>query len=347
MCPNCQQNIWAIYPYQAAGHCGYTLYMSKTLEQPAATSAAGPRFILYAGVWFAVCNWGASFVAARFLLHPASTALVALSPSLLAALRIGLASLFFLVPLVRAIVRRQLSGRDLLLMVLLGQLAFSLYFWMQYTGVQQTNASIASILVVGLIPTFTALLEPVFGSTRLAFSLFMALLLGFVGIILIVFQQPIAITLRSGFLLGALCLLGNAFCFALYSHLSKRWLRVTSPVVLTGGTMLSGALGLILLTLLNSAQNRWQDVILLSPTQWLALFFLVLVCSVLSYFAYNVALSKLAASRVAVYIYFEPVVTVLLSIVLLGERLTWQSALGSLAIAGSIVLVNWLKRSRP
>jgi len=38
---------------------------------------------------------------------------------------------------------------------------------------------------------------------------------------------------------------------------------------------------------------------------------------------------------------------VLLSIVLLGERLTWQSALGSLAIAGSIVLVNWLKRSRP
>ncbi len=347
MCPNCHQNVWAIYPYQAAGHFEYTMYMSKILEQPAATGAAGPRFILYAGVWFAVCNWGASFVAARFLLHPASTALVALSPSLLAALRIGLASLFFLVPLVRAIVRRQLSGRDLLLMVLLGQLAFSLYFWMQYTGVQQTNASIASILVVGLIPTFTALLEPVFGSTRLAFSLFMALLLGFAGVILIVFQQPIALTLRSGFLLGALCLLGNALCFALYSHLSKRWLRVTSPVVLTGGTMLSGALGLILLTLLNSAQNRWQDVILLSPTQWLALFFLVLVCSVLSYFAYNVALSKLAASRVAVYIYFEPVVTVLLSIVLLGERLTWQSALGSLAIAGSIVLVNWLKRSRP
>src|SRR5258708_9070993 len=109
---------------------------------------------------------------------------------------------------------------------------------MQSHGVQQTNASIASILVVGLIPTFTALLEPVFGSTRLAFSLFMALLLGFVGIILIVFQQPIALTLRSGFLLGALCLLGNAFCFALYSHLSKRLLRFPSPVVFTARTML-------------------------------------------------------------------------------------------------------------
>ncbi len=320
--------------------------MSKTLEQSAAANAAGPRFIVYAGIWFAVFNWGASFVAARFLLHPASRALIALSPSLLAALRIGLASLFFLVPLVRAIMLRQISGRDLLLMLLLGQLAFSLYFWMQYTGVQQTSASIASILVVGLIPTFTALLEPVFGRMRLALPLFAALLLGLAGVILIVLQQPIVIAFRSGFLFGTLCLLGNAFSFALYSHLSKRWLRVMSPVVLTGGTMLSGALGLLLLTLLNPAQNHWQDVAMLSPAQWLALLFLVIVCSVLSYFAYNIALSKLDAARVAVYIYFEPVVTVLLGVTLLGEQLTWQSVLGSLTIAGSIVLVSWLRRSK-
>src|SRR6266705_3563831 len=120
MCPNCWKDVWAIYPYQSTSRLGYTLYMRRTLEQPAATRASGPRFIIYAGVWFAVFNWGASFVAARFLLHPASTALVALSPSLLAALRICLASLFFLVPLARAIVRRQLTIRDLLLMLLLG-----------------------------------------------------------------------------------------------------------------------------------------------------------------------------------------------------------------------------------
>jgi hypothetical protein len=39
-------------------------------------------------------------------------------------------------------------------MAFLGQIAFSLYFWLQYTGVQQTNASISSILVVGLIPGY-------------------------------------------------------------------------------------------------------------------------------------------------------------------------------------------------
>jgi drug/metabolite transporter (DMT)-like permease len=301
--------------------------------------------LLYAGIWFAVFNWGASFVAARFLLHPPVPGLVSLSPALLAALRFSIASLFFLVPLVRAIVRRQLSVRDLLLMLLLGQLAFSFYFWMQYIGVQQTSASIASILVVGLIPTFTALLEPLFSKTRLAFSLLAALLPGFAGVALIVFQQPVTISLHSGFLLGVLFLLCNAFCFALYSHLSKRWLRVMSPAVLTGGTMFSGALGLILITLLNPAQNRWQDFLLLNSTQWLALLFLALACSVISFFIYNTALSKLDASRVAVYIYFEPVVTVLLGVTLLHEELTWQAILGALAIAASIVLVNRLKRS--
>jgi drug/metabolite transporter (DMT)-like permease len=321
--------------------------MSNVPGKVVPTSVEGPRLLIYAGIWFAVFNWGASFVAARFLLHPGSAASVALSPLLLAAVRFCIASLFFAGSVLKAVVTRQLSRRDLLLLFLLGQVAFSLYFWMQYTGVQQTSASVASILVVGLIPICTALLAPLFGKERLVLSLLVALLLGFAGVALIVLQQPLALTLHSGFLLGVLCLLSNAFCFALYSHLSKRYLRVISPVVLTGGTMISGAVGLGLLTLLDPLHNRWQDVVLLNPTQWLALLFLALVCSVLSYFAYNVALSKLDASRVAVSIYFEPVVAVLLGVTLLNERLTWQMVLGSLAIAGSIVLVNWLRRTKP
>jgi drug/metabolite transporter (DMT)-like permease len=316
--------------------------MKRTSENTTAT--AGSHFFVYAGLWFTVFNWGAAFVAARFLLHPVSARLVALSPSLLAAVRICLASLFFAVPLGCALVRRQLTLRDLLLIFLLGQLAFSLYFWMQYTGVQQTSASIASILVIGLIPTLTALLAPAFSKERLTPSHLIALLLGFGGVALIVLQQPFIIRLQSGFLLGVLCLLGNALSFSLYSHLTKRYLRILSPVVLTGGMMTSGALGLILLTLLDPAHNRWRDVILLNGTQWAALLFLAVVCSVLSYFAYNVALSKLTAARVTVYLYFEPVVAVLLGVLLLGEQFTWQMLLGTLAITASVLLVNRLKK---
>ena len=82
---------------------------------------------------------------------------------------------------------------------------------------------------MGLIPICTALLAPLFGEERLSVSLCGALLLGFFGVALIVLQQPLQVSLHSGFLFGALCLAGNTFSFALYSNLSKRSLDAHDP----------------------------------------------------------------------------------------------------------------------
>jgi drug/metabolite transporter (DMT)-like permease len=229
------------------------------------------------------------------------------------------------------------------LIFLLGQIAFSLYFWLQYTGVQMTNASISSILVVGLIPICTAFLSQFFGEAHLRLSTLGVFLLGFLGVAIIVLQQQLSVSLASGFLLGALYLVSNAFAFAIYSNLSKRWMRHISPLVMTGGTMTSGALGLLLLSFLNPTSNRWSEVARLDTLQWMALLFLALACSVIAYFAYNTALSKIDASRAAVYIYFEPVFTVILGVALLGEQLSWQTIAGAAAIGGSVAMVNLMK----
>jgi drug/metabolite transporter (DMT)-like permease len=300
----------------------------------------------YAGVWFAVIAWGASFVAARVLLHAQGHNEVSLSPTILAALRFSIAALFFVVPLLRAIMRRQLSLVALLQMAFLGQITFSLYFWLQYTGVQETNASISSILVVGLIPVVTAFLSQFLGKEQLSIGRLAALLLGFFGVAIIVLQKQIQLSLQSGFLFGALCLIGNAFAFAIYANLSKRWMQGIPPLVMTGGTMISGALGLLLLSFSDSANNRWSAVARLDITQWSALLFLVLICSVIAYFTYNFALSRINASRAAAYIYFEPVITVLLGVTLLGETVNWQTILGSSVIALSVLLVTLLPATR-
>jgi drug/metabolite transporter (DMT)-like permease len=312
--------------------------MQETFDTPAS------RILTYAGVWFAVLAWGTSFVAARFLLHPEKAGQATLSPLVLAAARFSIASLFFAVPLARALLHRQIARRDLLRMALLGQLTFSLYFWLQYTGVQQTNASISSILVVGLIPVVTALLAQLPGKERLSWMTLGALLLGFIGVAFVVFQKPLTITLASGFLLGVFCLVGNAFAFAAYSTLSKRWMQSVTPMVMTGGTMISGAAGLVLLSLLDPPRNQWSEVAQLDTVQWIALLFLSVVCSVIAYFAYNSALTKIAASRAAVYIYFEPVVAVLFGVTLLGEPLSWQIVVGALSIAGAVAIVNLIKK---
>jgi len=300
-------------------------------------------YLSRAGLWFAIVVWGASFVAARIVLYPQTADAVVLSPVVLAACRFSIASLFFLGPVLSAGLRGRLTIGHLWKMAVLGQTSFSLYFWLQYVGVQGTNASIASILVVGLIPLSTALVARVVGSEKLDGLKLAALILGFAGVPLIVLRGHSAVlSLNSGFLFGSLCLIANAFLWAFNSTFSKQWMRDEglSPVLLTGGSMISGALGLILASLIFPHAGDWRDVARLDPTEWAALAFLSLVCSVVAYFLYNFALTKVPASQAAFYIYFEPVVAVALGMSMLGERLNALMILGMAMVAVSALIMN-------
>jgi drug/metabolite transporter (DMT)-like permease len=318
--------------------------MSKASHEQETTRRLTPDLLTSIGIWFSTLCWGSAYVAARFLLHPEIAGVVVLNPLMLAALRFSIASLFFVVPLARGVIRHEITGRHLLLMALLGQLTFSLYYWLQYIGIEQTNASISSILGVGLIPLFTTLIAQVSGAERRQIPLLGALILGVIGVALVVFEQPLHAPLQSGFLIGSLCLIANTFFFAVYSNLSKRWMQDIPPIVMTGGTMVSGAIGLLLLSLLDPANNQWSQITLLNTSQWFALLFLAIGCSVLAYFAYNFALSKRDASRVAVYFYFEPVIATILGVTLLDEHLTWQVIMGAVTIGLSVIIVNVMKK---
>lgn len=286
--------------------------------------------------------WGGSFVAARHLLNPASPGRTPLDPLILAAARFAIASLIFAVPFVTAIVRRRIGARDLLRMAVLGQVAFSTYFWLQYIGVRNTNAGIASILVVGLFPSATTLLAPLGGEKRPPLPAWGALLIGFLGVGVVVLGKPVEVSTSSTFLVGALCLVANAFAFAVYSLLSRRWMAGVPPLIMTAGTMTFGTAGLAVLGLIVSPRG-WSALGRLDGSGWAALLYLALICSAAAYFAWNFALSRVGAPRASVWIYAEPVVAVSLGAAILGERPGWAAFAGSAAIAISVL---WATRAR-
>lgn len=292
---------------------------------------------------FCVFAWGGSFAAARILLNPGEGR-TGLDPITLAASRFTLASLFFLGPFVVAIVRRSLSGRDLLRLAFLGQLAFSVYFWLQYTGVRNTNAGLASILAVGLLPAATAMLAPLGEEARPPRRAWFALVLGFAGVAAIAMEKPAEESGRGSFLLGAACLSANAFAFAIYSLLNRRWMKGMKPLELTGGSMIFGSLGLLLMTAL-SDPGGWAALGKLDRAQWGALAFLILCCSVGAYFAWTWALTRIEASRATACIYAEPVVSVALGITVLGERYGPGAYMGAAAIALSVLMATTTRRS--
>lgn len=291
-----------------------------------------PKASPYIALAFAVTVWGGSFVAARHLLKT-------LEPLTLAAARFTIASLFFAGPFLLSLARGRIAGRDVLRMALLGQLAFSTYFWLQYVGVQKTNAGVAAILVVGLFPSATALLAPLGGERRPPGRVWAALLLGILGVAAVTLDKPVGIGAGTDWLLGAACLVANAFGFAIYSLLTRRWMKGVSPVTMTGGAMIFGSIGLLVMAAPSGAESL-RSLAALDRTQWAAFAFLILFCSVAGFFAWSFALSRMEASRAAVWIYAEPVVAMALGFALLGERYGAPALAGAAAIAISVGVVN-------
>ncbi len=308
------------------------------LKWVASLAKVGMHAHVYLLLLFVMVVWGASFVAARMLLYSDGPDVAILTPTMLATVRFLLASALFLPLLVRQQLRvRSLKWGDIPTFLLLGQLGISLYFWLQYTGVQLTNSGISAVLVVGLIPLATMLVSGVtlrepFGGKRAV-----ALALGAVGVLVVATQRGLQVALESGFLFGAFCLVCNALAFALYSTMIRSVRGRYPSMTITAGMMIAGTLGLLLVSIVS---EDWMSVAALSTSQWLAILYLAVVCSVLAYFFYNYALTRLEASQVAAWVYLEPVVAMALGATMLGEEVTVQTAIGGAIILGSLLLTH-------
>jgi transporter family protein len=86
-----------------------------------------------------------------------------------------------------------------------------------------------------------------------------------------------------------------------------------------------------------SARHEWQAPASLS---YKGLGYLVLsgIATGLSWLCYFRALQMAPASRVAPIDKFSVVLVVVFAVLILGERLTWKVGIGSLLIAGGVIL---------
>ena len=105
------------------------------------------------------------------------------------------------------------------------------------------------------------------------------------------------------------------------------------------------AMGCLMTLPLFFGLQGWQELAGLNLTGWLALAFTVLLVAFLGYFFWYDALAVLQASQLGVFLYIEPLVTVAVAAVLLGEPLRPLSLLGGAAILGGVWLVSFYQRT--
>jgi drug/metabolite transporter (DMT)-like permease len=200
-----------------------------------------------------------------------------------------------------------------------------------FLGLQRIPAS-TFIVIFYTYPALVAVMSMFLGE-RLSRAGWLALALTLVGMFLTVpdFGQG----LSSDSVVGLLMALLNAFSVAFYFIISSRLLRGHSSMARASAWGIVGAL----LPLMLIAPFRPTDVPT-NPDVWANLGALAVVSTVFPVFFLNAGIQKVGPARAAILGTVEPLLTILLAVIFLGERLEPIQLVGGAFILASVILLQ-------
>ncbi|MEW7866491.1 DMT family transporter [Aeromonas diversa] len=176
-------------------------------------------------------------------------------------------------------------------------------------------------LIMGLTPLMTVALSSLLLRERPTWGALLGGLVSLGGLMILLGQGDPMALLVHGVSVGYVYMLLSALTYALYSVLLRRWrLGIDNWMMLYGQVLMS----LLFLTpfffLVDGRLPGWESL-------WFVLY-AGIPTSALSPWLWMQAITLLGPSRTAIYMNLLPVMTAVLAVTLLDERLTWSHLVG-------------------
>jgi drug/metabolite transporter (DMT)-like permease len=192
--------------------------------------------------------------------------------------------------------------------------------------------------LIGLTPVWSALLSAWVLRERFGPFKIAGLVLGFLGAALVVTRGR----LGAGLLAlpqtrGDLMILASTLNWAVYTVLGHPAIKRLGPTRATTGAL---SLGWLMLVPFFVYTAGWREYPRLSVVGWAAVLFLGIACSGLGYLFWYGALERIEASKVAAFLYLEPLVTLAAAAVLLGESVSVTTVVGGMLVLVGVALVQ-------
>ena len=286
------------------------------------------EFRAYLALFSAVIFWGVSFVATKIALESIPTFTLILA-------RFALAGCVFLILMVlRGFPRLTLKDHGKVILIALCEPG--LYFTFETIGLQHTTAPMAS-LIIATTPVAVLVLAAVFLGERTRLVGIVGMGTSLAGIAILITGDPHFTWSVSGHLLGDLLIFGAVLSAAFYMVCARSLGKNRSALEFTGLQTIYGALLFVPAFLWELPEVQWAEM---STRSVAAVGFLTLFATIGAFLCYNHALTRLPATRAAIFINGIPVVTALSAWVLLGERLTVVQMSGGIMVLAGVFLTN-------
>jgi len=238
-----------------------------------------------------------------------------MSPAAWAVLRTSGA--FVVLAVVAVMGRRRLPPRrDLWLLAVcaLFGVVFNQGFFLE--GLSRTTVG-RSALICSQIPTFVLLFSVLARQERLTWRKALGFAAGIAGVLVLLGVDRF--TLDNQHLAGDLLTLTNAASFALFVVLSRRVMARNDPLAATAVIFFFGAVGMMAY---GGSSLLATDFSVVTPDLFGVMIYVILGATVVTYFLNLWAVKRVQATRVALYIFLQPVIAAILGVVFRGEDLT-------------------------
>lgn len=269
--------------------------------------------------------WGITFVSTKILLESFSPAEI-----LFIRFSLGFAALFIIYPKFAPVYNLKNES----LFIFAGLFGICLYLLLENTALSYTLASNVGLLV-SISPFISAVLAYLFlKEEKLKPLFFVGIVLALFGVAMIIFNGTIVLELNPA---GDILALLAAASWAVYSLFVKKisYLNI-HPIQSTRKIFFYGLI-FTLPYLLWSGFKADLEAFTITKNI-LNLMFLGIGASALCFVTWSQAVKLLGTVKTSIYIYFIPVMTVISSIIILNEKLTFYSFTGIILIILGLII---------
>ncbi len=207
-----------------------------------------------------------------------------------------------------------------------------------FSALKYTTA-INSSLIASTNPMITFMLAALIGQDRVTPLRLLGMILSFTGVFLIVTNGDWSVVSTFRFNVGDILIWAGVWCWAVYSLLGRSFMNrySLSPLVVTAYTFLVCAAVSVPLVI-------WENPALYLPKTtlvgWLSIVYMAVFASVLGYLVFMTAVQKVGAPRAAVFFNLVPVLTIIQSVIYLGEPFSWFKLVSAAVIICGVFLTT-------
>lgn len=288
--------------------------------------------LAHAGALLCIIMWGVSFVSTKVLLNNG------MQPVEIYIDRFVLA--YILVLMFKRGRWFSHNWRDEGLLCLCGILAGSIYFLAENFALQYTLVSNVSLLT-STSPLITALIVGMlYKSERPGSGMFIGSGIAFIGVACTIFNSSFDLKINP---LGDMLALMAAFSWAFYSLILRKLNATYDVWFITRKTFFYGVLTALPFLIIEKPQynivEMCGNIAVLGN-----LLFLALGASLIAYVLWAETVKKMGAVKANNYLYMQPIITLILSVIFLHESVSAIGYIGCTLILGGLWLGDWLTR---